>query len=279
MSTVLLSPENLPVGALVAVALAVGLFLYLERPAIGRATVLASLPWITAGVALHALTGIVDYPDALARVLRLPWAYLLAATLAGMVWLLASIVGGGAWTVRSQYFGVMGLGVLLPPTATLVLRGGVAPVWVAVWLVVPILAALLTYALLIGLGLWLPESWYFSGSMGATVTFGLATDGVGTALAFAMGTRIATPVRLPLGPETLPLGPGTALPGPVSYPMAVAGAVIWTRLVVAVGVILFLTVVDRWRPAAAERTLELAAVASVVVAANALLFALGGRFV
>lgn len=260
-------------GALVGVAVAVGLFLSLQRPAIRRTTVLATLPWVAVGVALHALRGIVAYPGAARVVLGLPWVYLLAATLAGLAWLLATeMTDPAARALRPYYVGTAGMGALLPPAAALAARAGVvAPERFAVWLLVPILAGVVTYLLMLGLGLWLPELGYFAGPTGAAVLFGLALDGIGTALAFGFGERIAAPVSL------LP-GPAAVLPLPGGHPLAVAWAVVWLRLAVGIGALGVLAALGRWRPAAAERGLELATLVSVVVAANTFLFALGGRF-
>ena len=265
----LVASETVVVGALVGAGVAVGLLLYLDRPTVDRRVVLASLPWVAAGTALTALRGIVGYPPPLAVLLGLPWAYLLAGTLGGLVWMLvASVVDRRG--IRPHYFGVTGAGVLLALTAALVVRGAVvAPTVLAGWLAVPLVAALATYVVLIGLGLWLPDAGYFAGTAGAAVVFGLVLDGAGTALAFGLGNRIASPIGVPVGAIDPLVGGG-------AHPLVVAWAVVWVRLVVAVAVLVGLTALDRARPRVAERGLELATVASVAVAANTFLFAVGG---
>lgn len=267
--------EHVAVGALVGGALAVGLLLHLQRPTVDRAAVLASLPWLVVGVALHALRGIVGYPDAVAGVLRFPWTYLLAATLAGLAWLVvATVVDPGAQAICPHYVGVAGIGALLPPTTVLAVHAGAAgPRLLVVWLVVPIVASLVTYVLMIGLGLLMPDTGYFARSLGAVVIFGLALDGVGTALALAFG--FGPGVGAPIG---FPVGPAAVLPLSLTRPLTVAGVAVWLRLVVAVSVLGLLAAINRWRPAAAERGLELATVASIVVAANTFLFVLAGGF-
>lgn len=270
VQSALLSPSTV-VGVLVGTGLAVGVLVYLDRPAVDRTVVLASLPWIAAGVALTALRGMVGYPEPLAVLLGFPWAYLLAGTLGGLVWVfVASVVDRRG--ARPHYFGVAGFGTLFALTAALVVRGAViAPVVLAVWLAVPLVAALATAVVLVGLGLWLPDAGYFADAAGAVVIFGLVLDGTGTALAFGFGNRIASPLRFPVGVIDPLLGGG-------AHPLAVAWAVVLVRLALGVAVLLGLTALDRTRPAAAERGLELATVLTAVVAANTFLFALGGWF-
>lgn len=279
MTTGPLPPLRAAVDELsIGVALAVGLFLYLQRPSVRRRTVLAALPWLAVGVALHALRGIVAYPDAARAVLGIPWVYLLAATLAGLARLIVGeVVGSGARSLRPYYIGVAGIGALLPPATALIARAGtVAPERLAVWLLVPVMAGAATGLLMIGLGLWLPELRYFAGGTGAAVLFGLTLDGIGTALAFGFGTRIGAPVGLLPGADAvLPVPAGTPLPVPAGTPLAVASALVWLRLAVGIGALGLLTALAGRRPAAAERGLELATVVSVVVAANTFLFALG----
>lgn len=266
----LLTPDRIVVGALVGVALAVGLVLSLQRPAVDRAAVLASLPWLVVGVTLDALGGVVEYPAMATRVVRAPWAYLLAATLGGLAWLLVtSVVEPESRAVRPHYVGTAGIGALLPTTAVLVVHAGVtAPERLVVWLVAPVVAAVVTYVVMIGLGLCMPNSGYFAGTTGAAVTFGLALDGIGTALAFGFGMAVVSPP-----------GPLGALPGPIPPALIVAWALVWLRLVVAVGAIGVLSALERRRPAAAERGLELLTVVCVAVAANTYLLALGGGLV
>lgn len=267
------APEFLVFVVLVAVATAVGAYLYLQRPPIGRATVLATLPWIVVGVALHALRVMVGYPEVVLPVMAFPWIYLLTGALAGLVWiLLASVLAPGRRAVCPHYFGVMGIGVLLPLTVVLVVRGiGVAPEVLVAWLAVPLVAAVVTYVVMIGLGLWMPDCGYFAGSAGAAVTYGLAIDGIATALAFGFGARIAAPIGFPVVVEAVPVDW-------LTQSMAVVWATVWLRLVFAVALLLALTAIDRWRPAVAERGLELTTVLTAVVAANTFLFALGGGF-
>ncbi|MFB6080373.1 MAG: hypothetical protein ABEJ81_05190 [Haloferacaceae archaeon] len=267
----LLTPGVL-VDALLAVALAVGLLIRIQGPTLDRRVVLASLPWVAAGAALHALDGVVAYPSPLSVLVGLPWAYLLAVTLGGLVWLLlTAVLDPAVRSVRPRYFGVTGLGVLLALTTALVVHHGLAaPAFLAVWLSAPIVAAFVTYVLMFGLGVWMPDSGYFAGSAGAALVFALAIDGIGTALALAF-RRVVSPLGLPLGTNVPPLSG-------IAHPLAVVVAIVWLRLILAVAVLGGLAALDRRRPTVAERGLELATVATGVVAANTFLVALGGGF-
>lgn len=268
-----LGVEHLVVVGLAVVALAVGAFLYLQRPTVDRATVLASLPWAAVGVALHALRGLVGYPDFLFPVLDFPWVYLLAATLGGLAWiLLAATVDREKRPVYPHYFAVTGVGVLVPLMTVLFVRGGLhTPALLALWLAVPIVAVLVTYVMLIGFGLWMPNSGYFAGSAAVAVTFALALDGIGTAIAFGVGEQVAPPVGLSRAVDAL-------LPAGVADPLAVVWVTVWLRLVIAVAVISALTALGRRQPRVAERGLDLATVVTGVVAANTFLGVLGGGF-
>lgn len=110
-------PAGSPVlAALAATASAVALFLYLRRPPAGRATLLASLPWVALAVALHAVGGVVDYPSVLSTLLGPPWVYLVVAVLGGLAWgLVGSAVGHDPPSAAPHYVGASGFGALLPP--------------------------------------------------------------------------------------------------------------------------------------------------------------------
>lgn len=264
-------PPGVPVGDLVVgTALAVGLFVYLRRSPVGRPTVVASVPWAALAVALHALRGVLDYPAVVAPALERPWVYPFVAALAGLAWVfIGSMLAGRPRVTRPHYFGMLGVGALLPPATVLVVGGDVtAPTLLVGWLVVPLLASLVTYVVMIGMGLWLPDAGYFGGLPGAVVVFALAVDGIGRALAFGVGGAAASPAGL----DTLAAALGYATP------VTVVSAAVWLRLAAAIAVIGVLTALARRRPQAAERGLELTTVVAGLVAANTFLLTLGGGF-
>lgn len=262
-------PESPALVVLLGAAAAVGSLLYLRRSPVGRRTVIASLPWVAVGVALHAVRGVVAYPAVFSPVLDPPWVYLLVATLGGLVWVLLGslVVGTGR---RPHYFAAAGFGTLVPPTSALVVYGSVtAPEVLVLWLTVPLVATLVTYVVMLALGLWLPDSGYFAGSAGAVVVFALAVDGIGRALAVGLGRPFAASVGLTRAVDA-------ALLGLVETPFTAVSTAVWFRLAFAVAVIGLLTALARRWPRAAERGLELTTVATVLVAANTFLLALGG---
>ncbi|MFB6157724.1 MAG: hypothetical protein ABEJ34_07780 [Haloferacaceae archaeon] len=134
--------------------------------------------------------------------------------------------------------------------AVLAVGGGVtAPDLLVVWLAVPLVALLVTYVVMLGLGLWLPESGYFAGSVGAVLVFSLAVDGVGRALAVGLRRSTASPL----------VGPARAvLPRGALDPFAAVSATVWLRLALAVAVLGALAAVARRRPRAAEHTFPFA---------------------
>lgn len=263
---------TLVLGALAVVAGAVGLLLVIQRPSITRRSVFAALPWLVTGAVLHALYWSVDYPDLVEPMLRSPWAYVLLATVGGMAWTLLTQLTSTHETPAAvaRYFGLMGLGVLLPPLVLLIIEAGLAsPTGLMVWVAIPVAAMVVTYVLVFSLGIWLPNPVYFAGVTGAAVIFGVVVDGLATALSLGLGTRVASPALLALTELVAQFGPVTA-------PLALVGLTLWLRLIAGIAVLVVLEFVERSHPVLAERGLKVATVASVVLSANTVMVALAG---
>ncbi|MFB6169574.1 MAG: hypothetical protein ABEJ06_00350 [Haloarculaceae archaeon] len=266
------TPQTLVLAALVVLAASVGLLLAVQRTRLSRKSVFAWLPWFGTGAALHALHGAVGYPDLVRPLLGSPWVYLLAASVAGIAWTLltqltSSEKGRAAVT---RYFGVMGLGTLLPPVVLLIVQRGItSPTRLVLWVAVPVVSVVVTYCLLLSLGLWLPNPAYFAGFAGGIVIFGAAVEAITTAVALGVGGQPATPVVLTLTTRLADLG-GLAVP------VALVAVAVWLRLAVGVAVVVGLELLDRSHPVLAERGLKAATVGSLVVAANTFMLALAG---
>ncbi|MFB6096745.1 MAG: hypothetical protein ABEJ74_05100 [Haloferacaceae archaeon] len=266
---------QLALPGLCAAALFVAALLYLQRPAVTHGTVVAWLPWLVAGGVLHALRGVVGYPAVVASVFELPWVYLLTATVGGFGWTLITQFASsrGAREFVPHYFGLMGVGLLLAPGVLLIVSAGAAsPQTLFVWALVPVVAGILTYLTLIALGLWMPSPTYFAGSAGAAVVYGVALNGIVAALAIGVGGQAAPPWLVVLASAVARLDP-------VTYPLALVSGAVWVRLALGIAAIRLLAALGRSHDALAQRGLDLAIVASVVLSANAFLLGFVGGWV
>lgn len=266
------SPETLVFAALVVLTASVCLLLYVQRARLARKSVFAWLPWFGTGAALHALRGSIGYPDLAWPLLGVPGVYLLVVSIGGIAWTLLTQATSGNESAPSiaRYFGVMGLGTLLPPVVLLIVDRGIAsPTRLILWVAVPVVAVVVTYCLLLSLGLWLPNPAYFAGFAGGIVIFGAAVEAITTALALGVGDRAASPLVLTLTTQLTQLGWFTA-------PVAIVGLAVWLRLTFGIAVLVALEFLERSYPGLAERGLKIATVGSLVLGANTFMLALAG---
>lgn len=272
---VTLDPTQLAFTVLGAAALFVGILLYMQRPPVTHRAVVASLPWFIAGGVFHALQGVVGYPAAVLPLLELPWAYLVAVTLGGFAWTLIAQFASSrdARGFVPHYFGTMGVGLLLAPTVLLIVHAGaMSPRTLFVWGLIPVVAGILTYLILIALGLWMPSPTYFAGAAGVVVIYGVTLNGIVAALALELGGQ-APPTWL------VELASQVARSQWISYPLALITGAIWVRLAIGIAVIRGLALLGRSHQVAAERGLDIAIVLSIVLTANAFLLGLTGGWI
>ncbi len=213
--------EVLPLGY--AVVLLVGTVLLAAllnaiRPPITERTVLALIPWIVSGAALHVfyLLGEIYnrqvYPDFIRPFFSAPAVYLTTFLLMGGIWVVFAIIGlgqrssAGDTDLVSRYLGLTGSGVAIALTGLLVWQGFDPLVGADVTMtdrffpVVGVIASMvLTFVIYIMLGAWrtyiIAEARY----AGALVLFAHVLDGVTTTIGvdiLGVGERSALPAAI-----------------------------------------------------------------------------------
>jgi uncharacterized membrane protein len=174
-----LPPLPYLLGLLAGLAV-VGWRLVRRRPPVTERTVLAFVPWIVLGAALHVLYVVEALPAAVRPLAGTPSVYLTAAVAAGATWLAADRAGDGGRTARR--LGVGGVVVALPVVAATLAVGGArgslrpAPALGIVALAAVVAAA--TWALLRRAH---PET-AVTGRVGLLAVAAHALDGVSTAV-------------------------------------------------------------------------------------------------
>jgi uncharacterized membrane protein len=193
----------LGVGTLVVAAL-----LYVTRPPVTQRTVLAFVPWIVSGAALHVFYQLDQplaepalYPGWAEPLFSAPAVYLTTFLGMGAIWLVATLVGETRTESDkpSQYLLAIGTGVAVSLTGLVVfqgLGGSLAPV-------VPILALIgtgvLTFLTYVGIGAWRTAVMAKARLVGAVVLFAHLLDGVTTAVGVDLlgtGERSLIPARI-----------------------------------------------------------------------------------
>jgi uncharacterized membrane protein len=267
-----LTIETVALGGFALLVVATAVLLSVQRPALSRPLVFATLPWLATATVLQSLRAPIDYPSGVATLLGFPWGYVLLACFCALAWtmLVQLRTSERARAMVPAYLGLMGVGVLLGPVVILVIVGGTTtplPELLS-WLVTPLAALVATYVTLLALGLWLPRTAAFVGSAGGVVLFGATLDAVATGLAVSLGaaptvamTAVATPAANALG---------------VAPTATAVWLAVWLRLLAAVAVLGGLSLLSRGRRPAAEHGLHAAVVASVLVGTNAVVVAVAG---
>ena len=184
--------------ALLAVGTAVVLaLLYAVQPPVSQRTVLAFLPWMISGAALHVfyqlgeLYQVQIYPPVAEPFFSAPAVYL--TTFIGMsgIWVISSIIGMGAQSSVSgsdkvaQYLGALGLGVMIPLVGLIFWQGldpAVGPMEPVMPLVGIITTMVVTFVVYIIIGTWRTHIIAQARLVGALVLFAHLLDGITTAI-------------------------------------------------------------------------------------------------
>ena len=170
---------------LVVIAALVGAAIGYVSPRVTQSTVVAFVPWMAVGGALHvvAVQGVVGEP--MRHLLEAPAVYLTTAVLAGIVWLLAvrEPLDLGSPHESAVVLGGVGVLALVIPVVAIVAaaaaRGTLAPTWPAVGLV---LAVALTAIVWWAMARAVPTAVHDTGWAGLVVVFAHVLDGVSTTI-------------------------------------------------------------------------------------------------
>jgi Predicted membrane protein len=191
--------------------------LYATRPPLTQRTVLAFVPWVASGAALHVFYQLGAsarqqvYPVWAEPLFAAPAVYVTAFVLMGVVWLVAVVVGTaqGGERLATRYLGVVGTGVLIALVGLLVWQS-LSPV-LSPRPIVPLLTligtAALTFVVYVLIGTW--RAWVLAEArlVGGLVLFAHLLDGVSTAVAvdvFGTTERSLVPARIMEFAGTLP---------------------------------------------------------------------------
>lgn len=182
----------LVVGTAVVLAL-----LYAVQPPVTQQTVLAFVPWMVSGSALHVfyqlgeLYQVQIYPPVVAPLFSAPAVYLTTFIAMGAVWVFSTIVGirsrssiSGSEKV-SQYLGALGLGVMIALSSLLIWHGldpAVGPLEPILPLVGIIVTMVATFVVYILIGTWRTHVIAQARLVGALVLFAHLLDGITTAI-------------------------------------------------------------------------------------------------
>lgn len=178
----------LVVGTIVAVAM-----IYTLQPPISERFVLALVPWVLCGAALHVfyqlgeLYAVQIYPRSVEALFAAPSVYVTTFLAMAFVWIVSLVVGGGlgAHERSSQYVGGTGLGVAVVLMLLLIwqsLDPVVGPLRIVVPLAAVVLSMAVTFVVYIGLGAWRTYVIAEARVAGAMVLFAHTLDGITTAI-------------------------------------------------------------------------------------------------
>lgn len=185
-------------AALLAVGAAVVLaVLYAVQPPVTQRTVLAFVPWMVSGAALHVFYQIGElyqvqiYPPIAKPLFSAPAVYLTTFVGMGGVWIISSIIGlssqssvSGGDSV-SKYLGALGLGVMISLVGLVFWQGldpAVGPMEPVLPLVGIITTMVVTFVVYILLGTWRTHIIAQARLVGALVLFAHLLDGITTAI-------------------------------------------------------------------------------------------------
>ena len=179
---------------LASTAIAIAL-LYTIRPPLTQRTVLAMVPWVVTGAALHAFyqlgqaLGTSLYPSWAEPLVAAPAVYLTTFLLMATVWLLASLVGMYTSSVANPsvagWLAGIGVGVATPLVILLIWQG-LDPATGTLRLTMPflglILSMVVTFVVYILLGAWRTYIIAEARHVGWLVLFAHTFDGITTAI-------------------------------------------------------------------------------------------------
>lgn len=185
-------------AALLAVGVAVILaLLYAVQPPITQRTVLAFVPWMVSGAALHVFYQLGEiyqvriYPPIIQPLFSAPAVYLTTFIAMSAIWILSSIVGLGSRSSVSsgdrvaRYLGALGLGVMIPLVGLVFWQGldpAVGPMEPVLPLVGIIMTMVVTFVIYILIGTWRTHVIAQARIVGALVLFAHLLDGITTAI-------------------------------------------------------------------------------------------------
>lgn len=201
------------VGTVLLVAL-----LYAIRPPVTQKTVLAFVPWMISGAALHVFYQLGQfynaqvYPSAVRPLFSAPAVYLTTFLAMTAIWVVSAILGMGEQSrtkgkdIIAQYLGITGIGVMVALVGLLVWHGLDPRVGANTTMfrrLLPVLgfiaAMVVAFVVYILVGAWrtyiIAEARY----VGALVLFAHALDGITTAIGvdiLGVGERSALPAAI-----------------------------------------------------------------------------------
>jgi uncharacterized membrane protein len=258
---------GLAVLTLVVVVLLVGM-----DPSVTNGLVVAFGPWMVIGGGLHAFYQIGTYSPTVAPLFSAPAVYVTAFDVLCVVWILAQFLSR-VWDaphVVSRYVGGVGTGVLVVLVGALFYQsipfGGPYFVWPATIVLVSGMVAVVTYFLL---GVWLTDAVSKVGLAGGLVVIAHALDGISTAIGVDV---LGTGERSPL-PRAIMEFAGTL---PTADVIGVGWLFVLVKLVVAVGLLVYIADWVEDDPTAGRLALAFTAALGLGPAANNLfLFVIG----
>ena len=184
--------------ALLAVGTALVLaLLYALQPPVTQRTVLAFVPWMVSGAALHVFYQVGEqfqvslYPAFAEPLFSAPAVYLTTFVAMGAIWVLSAIVGLGFQSSVSgddkvsRYLGAAGLGVMIALVGLVVWQGldpAVGPLEPILPLVGIITTMVVTFVVYILIGTWRTRIIAQARIVGALVLFAHLLDGITTAI-------------------------------------------------------------------------------------------------
>ncbi|KAB1187956.1 MULTISPECIES: DUF63 family protein [Haloferax] len=163
---------------LVAGLVGVGVGLVRTRPSVSEGHILALVPWMVSGSALHVLYVVGLLPSAIEPFGGTPAVYLTVAVLAGATWLaLALAESASPRNLALPGIVLAGLLVVLALGSGLA-AGTLSPLWPGIALAVALLITPVTWGVLTRID---PNA-AVAGTLGVVAIFGHALDGVSTAV-------------------------------------------------------------------------------------------------
>lgn len=181
-----LTPSLVVLALLTAVVFAV---IYAYQPPLPQTAVFAFVPWVVAGALLPVLATTGQYPGFLRPLVTEPGAYLVAAFLPGLAWvvMLNLSVARRELPPYHHYVGAMGTGVMAILWSALLLQDGAAVLSrLAVLVVVPNVALFATGLISLTIWFWSPDFADYTPVVGGFVLFGVLVNGISTTLAVAV---------------------------------------------------------------------------------------------
>lgn len=257
--------------AVVGVAVLVTLVMYVERPRVSRRAVAALVPWMVAGAALSILAASASYPAVVRPAVSGMGAYLTIYVIVCVAWFASlQFSRGGLYTPRlPTYLAAMGSGVAAVVVGALLFRAGDLDGSQLFWLAIaPIASAAIAGIVLLLLGLWYPEAAAYTGMAGGMVVFGHAFAAIGTAVAV-----VADGAHTTLSWTVLTVLETAGVDQMVGLDLALiwVWGYVWTKLVLAITVIIVLTAYTHRHPDRGNLFLGLVAAVGVISGATALL--------